>query len=172
MVLSLALITSISALPTSAKAQIRLEEKESEAVTVTVRTIEATNPISQDGGSAAETQTVDTGLADLRSKLYEIPYQNFRLVDSKQERLCLKKKQSLQLPNGQSLSFRPLYMDGKKVGLWINWRDHDGAGILDTRLHFNSDDSVITGTDHSPGIGTVLAIKAEPIVKKSDFMLR
>jgi hypothetical protein len=63
-------------------------------------------------------------------------------------------------------------MDGKKVGLWINWKDHDGAGILDTRLHFNSDDSVITGTDQSPGFGTVLAIKADPIVKKSDFMLR
>jgi hypothetical protein len=63
-------------------------------------------------------------------------------------------------------------MDGKKVGLWINWKDHDGAGILDTRLHFNSDDSVITGTDQRPGFGTVLAIKADPIVKKSDFMLR
>jgi hypothetical protein len=170
--LSVVVLSLITVFTSSALAQIRLEEKEAEAVTVTVRTIEATHPIAQDGISYAQVQNVDTALSDLRSKFQEIPYQNFRLVDSKQERLCLKKKQSLQLPNGQSLSFRPLYMDGKKVGLWINWKDHDGAGILDTRLHFNSDDSVITGTDQSPGFGTVLAIKADPIVKKSDFMLR
>lgn len=148
-------------------AQIRAEDKEAEAVTITVRTIEATQPISADE-QGQPAQSVESPLEDLKSKLQEIPYKNFRLVSSKEERFCLKKRQSMQLPNGQALSFRPIYMDGKKVGLWINWKDHDGAQILDTRLHFNSDDSVITGTDHVTGSGTVLAIKAEPIHRKNE----
>lgn len=152
---------------TSATAQIRSEDKDAEAVTITVRTIEATQPITGDDTSG-NPQSVETPLDDLKNKLQEIPYQNFRLVSSKEERFCLKKRQSMQLPNGQALSFRPIYMDGKKVGLWINWKDHDGAQILDTRLHFDSDDSVITGTDHVTGSGTVLAIKAEPIHRKSE----
>jgi hypothetical protein len=56
--------------------------------------------------------------------------------------------------------FRPIYMDQRKVGLWLNWKDRDGSQILNTRVHFNSQDTVLTGTDCSHNEGMILAIKA------------
>jgi hypothetical protein len=136
-----------------------------------VRTIEAHGSVPSNQPQDSTSQEVAQEIKDLSSKLSQIPYRSFRLVSSKEERLCLKKKQSMQLPNGQSLSFRPVHMEGKKVGLWLNWKDSDGAGILDTRIHFDSDDSVLTGTDQSPDRGTILAIKAAPIIRKTGYLL-
>lgn len=109
---------------------------------------------------AARTVQVDDSIKDLAGKLSQLPFGNFQLLSTKEEVITLRTRDSLQLPNGHSLTFRPMYLDSKKVGLWLNWRDHDGGEILNTRVHFDASDSVLTGTDCAHDKGLILAIKA------------
>jgi hypothetical protein len=44
--------------------------------------------------------------------------------------------------------------------MWLSWKDTDGSDILNTRVHFDSDDSVLTGTDYPDNEGRILAIRA------------
>lgn len=143
---------------------------EPKLIKISVRTIHAIR--NSDAAAPADTQAVairsegqrvDAGLMDLEKKFMALPYHYFRLLAAKEEELCVKKKQSLSLPNGQSLSFRPVRMEDKKVGLWISWRDAEGMEILNTRIHFDTDYSVLTGMEESPSTGLILAIKASEI---------
>lgn len=133
-------------------------------VTISVRTIEASEP-TRDAHHTdqAPTLKVDGKLSDIQGRLANLPFSHFQLLDSKQETLTIKKKNSIQLPNGQMLWFRPMYMEHKKVGLWLNWKEKDGSEILNTRVHFDSNDSVVTGTDCEANKGLILAIKAVPV---------
>ena len=141
----------------------RADEPTCDSVTVSVRTIEAS------GGLDAATPpgemppaTVDPALADLVPKLSQLPFRSFRLLAIKEERLSLRKKEVIHLPNDQTLAFRPMYLDSKRVGLWLSWRDRTGGSILDTRIHFDANESILTGTDCLPDMGTILAIRALP----------
>ncbi len=133
-------------------------------MTISVRTIEASEPTRDahqtDSGPALK---VDRDLTDIQSRLANLPFSHFELLASKQETLTIKKKNSIQLPNGQTLWFRPMYMEHKKVGLWLNWKEKDGSEILNTRVHFDSNDAVVTGTDCESNKGLILAIKAVPV---------
>jgi hypothetical protein len=106
---------------------------------------------------------IDQALKDLEPKLAQLPFASFQLLSAKEEVIALKTKNSLQLPNGQILIFRPMYANQQKVGLWLNWRDRDGSEILNTRLHFDSTDAVLTGTDCPHKRGMILAIRALPL---------
>jgi len=137
------------------------ENAETGAVKVFVRTIKASEALS-----AATEHTdisLDASLEDLKPKLEKLPFKDFRLLGSREEQLSLKKKDVITLPNGQSLAFRPIYMEKKRVGLWLSWKESNGASILNTRVHFDSDDSVLTGTDSEADCGLILAIKATPV---------
>jgi hypothetical protein len=134
-------------------------------IKLSVRAIQASEPLedtpsSSEAPHASRPIHVDSGLVDLQPKLAHLPFNNFRLIASKDETITLKTRDSVQLPNGQSLMFRPIYMDAHKVGLWLNWKDRDGSEILNTRVHFDSQDTVLTGTDCSHNEGLILAIKA------------
>lgn len=139
-------------------------------VTLSVRAIQASAPTER-GKETAErsdaTQSnrtqLDPELKDIEGRLINLPFSRFQLLASKNETITIKQKNSLQLPNGQKLTFRPMYMDHKKVGLWLNWRDKDGSEILNTRVHFDSNESVVTGTDCAHDQGLILAIKAEQV---------
>lgn len=132
-----------------------------ETIKVSVRAIQASEPHEASGNQSTERAIrVDEGLSDLQAKLVHLPFNSFKLLSRKEETLALKTRDSLQLPNGQSLMFRPIHMDQRKVGLWLNWKDRDGSEILNTRVHFDSQDTVLTGTDCSHNEGMILAIKA------------
>lgn len=136
-----------------------------ETIKLSVRAIQATIPLetsadSSSSAAAARSIHVDEDLNDLQAKLVHLPFNSFRLLSRKEETIALKTRDSLQLPNGQSLMFRPIYMDERKVGLWLNWKDRDGSEILNTRVHFDSQDTVLTGTDCSHNEGMILAIRA------------
>lgn len=141
--------------------------KEKSYIQLSVRAIQATNPISDADSNSTTKQTVvlDSDLRDLEQKLSQLPFGNFQLLSSKQEVITLKSKNSIRLPNGQSLAFRPMYLDAKRVGLWLHWRDGDGSEILNTRVHFDAAESVLTGTDCAHNEGLVLAIKASAIAE-------
>ena len=108
----------------------------------------------------AETPSLEDALADLKPQLILLPFSTFHLIDSKEEEISLKKKESFRLPNGQTLTFRPMYMEKERVGMWLSWKDTDGSDILNTRIHFDADDSVLTGTDYHDNEGRILAIRA------------
>lgn len=143
-------------------AEDRVEEASD--VKIFVRTIEATDPIKTESSNETDESVVriDQGLKDLQPKLMQLPFSSFKLLASKEEQVSLRKRETLHLPNGQSLALRPMYMDHKRVGVWLNWKDTGGADILNTRIHFDADDSVLTGTDCSHDSGLILAIKAVP----------
>lgn len=134
-------------------------------VTISVRTIQATEPTHHHANDTEKSPALHlaSSLQDLEARLSNLPFSNFQLIASKEETLTLKKKNSLQLPNGQSLTFRPVYLEDRKIGLWLDWRDKDGSEILNTRVHFDSNDAVLTGTDCAADAGLILAIKAVPV---------
>jgi hypothetical protein len=146
---------------------IAAEEHADEAsdVKIFVRTIEATEPVNGDVSDENSLGVVhiDHALKDLQPKLTQLPFSSFKLLASKEEQVSLRKRETLHLPNGQSLALRPMYVDHKRVGVWLNWKDTGGTDILNTRIHFDADDSVLTGTDCHHDAGLILAIKAVPI---------
>jgi hypothetical protein len=169
--LLLAITVSLAALSTSTTS-VHADEitPTGETIKLSVRAIQASVPHetsegSQSTRSAERSIHVDENLSDLQEKLIHLPFNTFRLLSKKEETLALKTRDSLQLPNGQSLMFRPIYMDQRKVGLWLNWKDRDGSEILNTRVHFDSQDTVLTGTDCSHNEGMILAIKAIEITQ-------
>ncbi len=128
-------------------------------VKVVVRTIQATGP-RQSSTDTTQTTSVEEAIADLKPQLNLLPFSTFHLISRKEEEISLKKKESFRLPNGQTLTFRPMYMDKERVGMWLSWKDTDGSDILNTRIHFDSDESVLTGTDYQDNEGRILAIRA------------
>jgi hypothetical protein len=135
------------------------ESCEHAKVKVVVRTIQATGPRAPSSGQA-QTPSLDDSIADLKPQLALLPFSAFHLISSKEEEISLKKKESFRLPNGQTLTFRPMYMEKERVGMWLSWKDTDGSDILNTRIHFDADDSVLTGTDYEDNEGRILAIRA------------
>lgn len=129
-------------------------------VSVRVRIIKATEPIELGGAAAA--QVVEPGIYDLAPKLDKVAFRQFRLLTSLREEIGLKRKAVFDLVEGQSLVVRPLYVEGRRTGLWLKWLDRGGGAILDTRTHFSCGESLITGTDHAADTGLLLAIDVEP----------
>lgn len=138
------------------------------SVKVFVRTIKASDPLDERSmESLASEMEIDKQLEDLSTKLEKLPFRSFRLIASREEELGLRKKETLSLPNGQTLTFRPVFLNNKRVGISLDWKDSDGAGILNTRVHFDPEESLLTGTDSGSDLegngGLILAIRAVPI---------
>ena len=130
-------------------------------IKVIIRTIHAVGERAKDAeGVASPSASMDDCLSDLRSKLELLPFSTFKMIARAEDKISLKRRDSIKLPNNQTLAFRPMYMENKRVGMWLSWRDADGSAILNTRIHFDEDDSVITGTDFHENEGRILAIKA------------
>ena len=113
--------------------------------------------------AVAPSQRVDRRLSDLSPKLQKLPFRDFNMLSSEELLIPVLKRQSISLSSGQTLVVRPLYVEERKVGLWIHWQDASGAELLDTRMHITPGESVIAGTDNSPSSGVVLAIEVEPV---------
>ena len=133
-------------------------------VVVVVRTVEALNPFPENAMMTAPAELIGDGLEDLRGKLQKLHFKTFRLLGTHAQRVPLMQKESIALVRGQTLTVRPLYLADHRIGMWIKWRDAAGMDVLDTRMHFDSDESVITGTDSegAGGAGVVLAIDVKP----------
>ncbi len=123
-------------------------------VNVRVRTI-AASLLSKDG---SEQLLIDQALGDLRKQLEKLPFRSFKVITSDSQLIPLMRKEVLKLPTGDVLSYRPLYFKENRISLWLNWVDKEGNRVLDTRIHFNPDQSVIVGTERAEENGIVLAI--------------
>lgn len=130
-------------------------------IKVIVRTIQALGERNAPGTENGKDEVaIDDCLSDLKAKLRLLPFAKFKLIAREEDKISLKRKDSVRLPNNQVLVFRPMYMENKRVGMWLSWKDADGSDILNTRIHFDEDDSLITGTDLPDNQGRILAIRA------------
>jgi hypothetical protein len=141
---------------------------ERSAIKLSVRAIQASDSGSpseraNQDPSASKKIHVESQLSDIEEKLTQLPFSHFHLISREEKTLQTRNRESIALPRGQVLTVRPLHMDAdpKKICLYLNWQDQDGSHILDTRVHFDTRDSVITGTDSSHNEGLILAIRAE-----------
>ena len=142
----------------------RAEDQPSQVI-VDVRTVRAENRLN--GADEQANPSIDSHLQDLRDKLERLPFRQFRIVGSERVKLPLKRKGTLVLVGGQTLTIRPLYMENEKVGLWFKWLDSQGTQILDTRMHVVPGESFLAGTDitdneSSSDNGVILAIGVSP----------
>ncbi len=107
---------------------------------------------------------VEKSLTDVSGQLEHLPFSNYRLLFRDTIRVGLKQKQLLRLRNGHSLMLRPLYIGGSRACLSVKWNDPAGETILDTRLHFDSTEPLLAGTENTvgddshPATGMILAI--------------
>ncbi len=126
-------------------------------VEVKVRVVKADNEENHAG------RAVDARLGDLQSKLERLPFHRFSVLSTESLVIPIKRKQTMTLASGQTLTLRPVYCEQEKIGLWLRWAEKNGDEILDTRLHVNPGESMIAGTDSSPSSGLILAIDVEPV---------
>lgn len=140
------------------------EPATAERVSVRVRVIKATDPFTDEGEATdVGSQVVEPPIRDLASKLEKIDFKQFRMIASIRESIGLKRKATLALSDGQSLVVRPLYVEDRRTGLWLKWVDRGGAEILDTRMHFECEESLLAGTNHRADAGVILAIDVSPV---------
>ena len=129
---------------------------------VEVRTIRAEGKFD-DGNQTPAPQALEGGITDLSSQLERLPYSRFRLVDLQTLVLPPRKRRKLALADGHQITLRPVAVDGENICLWLKWKDKVGTQLLDTRVRFVTGESMLTGTEHTPEVGLILAIKVEPV---------
>lgn len=133
-----------------------------ESVLIRVRLVRASDKSLLGYRSFVAQTKLDPSLADLNDKLESLPFEHFALLSTEERRLPLKKRETIQFAGGQVLHIRPLYIEDSKVSLWLNWIDDSGQSILDSRLHFDSSESMLAGTDSTDDTGLLLAISVGP----------
>lgn len=115
------------------------------------------------GASDSETFDLDSRLEDLGPKLKRLPFGTFKLLYESSETMSLLTRHKVALSNGQSLCLRPVDSNGNQITMWLKWKGEDGMSILDTRVNFALNESMIVGIEgKSEGTGTVLAISVTP----------
>lgn len=132
---------------------------------VTVRAIEAEGslPLSENMQSTPERDVeLDPRVEDLRQKLARLPFSTFRLVSSEEENVTLMGRRKIHLANGQSLCVRPVERNGETITMWLKWKDTDGMSILDTRLNFALNESMVAGVEGQENTGVILAVRVSP----------
>ena len=102
---------------------------------------------------------IDEKLRDLGRKLRQLPYKSYHMLSSQHVPVPVDQRQELSLSGGQVLKYRLIYVNKKKVGMWLRWEDRFGQELLDTRMHFSCSESMVTGTENSDNSGSILAVR-------------
>lgn len=116
-------------------------------------------------GSAtpAKEQAVPANIQDLKAKLGKLHYQNYELLGEMREVIPLTERREIKLSKGNHLILRPMYVEGRKVGMWIRWDDDHRRQVLNTMMHFHCGESLVTGAESKEGRGTILALRVSPV---------
>ncbi len=125
-------------------------------------------PVSEHSGGSGDSDTlqIDTRIRDLADKLEKLHFRNFHLISSQREVVQIGKRQNVALVDGNQLTLRPLTLDDKRISMWIKWQDGSGMQVLDTRMHFDCGESVVTGVEQAADTGLILAIDVSPIKRE------
>lgn len=106
---------------------------------------------------------IDGRLRDLAPRLRRLPYGAFSLVWAEKRVMPLKRKEIIAMNSGQTLTLRPIAIEDEQVEMLLRWQDQSGSSILDTRMHFDTRESVLAGTESGTTGGVILAIDVSPI---------
>lgn len=109
----------------------------------------------------SEPIAVDKRLGDISEKLGQLQYQEFHLIAERALTIPVLKRAPVDLVDGHSLVLRPLYVQGRRAGFWLKWQDGNGATVLETRMHVDCGETVVTGTEASDERGLVIAVQAD-----------
>ena len=148
--------TSVRAFPESA-VQIQPEVPR---FLVSVRSVGADNQIVTPvvSGPVAETVAVDERISDLREKLKNLNYRHFLLLESTERIVSENQIETVPLYGGHALALKPVRFGRGRIGLWLRWTDERGAEVLNTKMHFDSRESMLAGMEREGNKGVILAI--------------
>ncbi len=136
----------------------------SSTVKVQVRALKASDMPPEAAGDVAYFSarrapvSLDSRLSDLRPRLEKLSFRSYRLISDETRSIGLTRREVFIMNDGAHLSVRPLYLEKGKVGMWLKWEDKLGMPLLDTRMQFSPGESFLTGTDHNPASGIILAV--------------
>lgn len=119
------------------------------------------------GAKSRSSVSVDDRINDISSQLKKLQYQRYSLISAREGFVEVAHKKVFGLSNGHTLSLRPLYIEGSRVGMWLKWQDDQGMDLLDTRMHFTCGEAFLTGTEKSDDSGVILAIDVQPAARHS-----
>ena len=131
---------------------------------VRVRSVLAEQPHQSRGGLSTDPSRiiVDSELLDIKSKLAKYGYHRFRLLDSEERLVEENTVELIGLSEGHSITVRPVSLPHDRIGLWLRWRDAKGIEVLNTKLKFDSQESMLAGVEGEGRSGRVLAIGVVP----------
>lgn len=135
-----------------------------EAVTVRVRTVQAQQTIPTSQISRRHVASVSDDLRDISKKLARLPFQSFKLLSSQSLQIPFNKQAEMQLVDGHKLTFKPLQERDQRVCLWMEWNHGGKMEVLNTRLHFNYGESMLTGMESADDTGIILAVDVQPVI--------
>lgn len=122
-------------------------------------------------GSLESTSLQDISLEDdiefLRQKLSKLPFAQYRVVTKVSDLVRSNSTRTFNLVNGQIVNLQPIDTTGKAVTMWMRWIGGDGMEILDTRIHFACDETMLAGVDGDQSNGLILAITVSPQAMQS-----
>ncbi len=130
-----------------------------EDVTLIVETITCDHPRAD---LSDKKLVIPESLAHIKDKLEDLHFKNFNLDSAQSVVLPMQEKRKLTLSNGDDLELEMLYFEDQRVGLWINWHDTSGMQLLDTRMHFDASEIMITGAECEENKGKMLAVRVVP----------
>ncbi len=160
-----AVAQEVNMFQTSVHAPMKKARAESKEFTVMVRAISAEGaiPLSENMQSMPERPVeLDERVEDLRSKLSRLPFTTFRLVSMDEEEITLMNRKTIHLSNGHSLCMRAVEQNGDSMTVWLKWKDDNGMSILDTRLNFALNESMVAGIEGQQDTGIILAVRVSP----------
>lgn len=162
LVIGMAVLAGLVCSPVRASSQEH-EPAVNKNLIVQVRTIRALGMFEEAEREKQGEQSIDEGIADLRPQLHRVNYSAYRLLEQREIVIAPRKKETISLMGGHTLTVRPLGIDGDKICVWLKWRDKSGMEMLDTRMRFVAGESMLTGTEHSSDTGMILAISLRPV---------
>jgi hypothetical protein len=112
---------------------------------------------------ARSDRVVGANIEDLADKLLKLPYTRYTLGSEEEITIPYQKKEMISILPGQNVTIRPLFIDKRKICLWMKWEDSDGMKILDSRMHFRVGESMIAGTEQTDESGIVLAVDVKAV---------
>lgn len=142
-------------------------QAEDQKIKVKVRLLQASEKSSVGFSSFVSDKPVEKDLADLKEQLDVLPFEHFKVLTKEKAVLPLKKQATIKLANGHYLILKALSIDNGQVGLWLNWKDESGQCLLDTRMHFDSAEAMLAGTDHNTDDGLLLAINVKELANNN-----
>lgn len=153
--------------PRSSDATYTYQKNIGETVSVQARIIRASEEFKKGEFEGQSTKKrmrkIDVRIKDLKMKFRQFPFMKFQLVSEQLAQVVLKKKENLTLSDGHKIAVRPLYIEKGRIGMWLKWIDNDGMKVIDSRMHFEKGEPLLTAVETDDNESVILALSVVPV---------